>query len=73
MLPNSFNNYFIKLENMNNYNTRQKSRIEHFQTSFSTETRKKNVVLSRFERVDPQKYRQLFNSLFLQTLRNLEK
>ena len=34
MLPNSFNNYFIKLKNIHNYNTRQKSRNEYFQTSF---------------------------------------
>ena len=30
MLPNSFNNHFIKLENIHNYNTRQKTRNEYF-------------------------------------------
>ena len=46
MLPNSFNNYFIKLENIHNYNTRQKSRNEYFQTSFGNETGKKRYIFS---------------------------
>ena len=40
MLPNFFNNYFIKLENIHNYNTRRKSRNEYLQTSFGTEHRR---------------------------------
>ena len=43
MLPNSFNNYFNKLENIHNYNTRQKSRNEYFHTFFGTETGKKTL------------------------------
>ena len=30
MLPNFFKNHFIKLENIHNYNTRQKTRNEYF-------------------------------------------
>ena len=43
MLPNSFNHYFIKLEDIHNYNTRQKSRNEYFQSSFGTKTGKKTL------------------------------
>ena len=60
MLPNSFNNYFIKLENIHNYNTRQKSRNEYFQTSFGTETGKKTLQylgLNEWKSI-PQEYRQ---------------
>ena len=60
MLPNSFNNYFIKLENILNYNTRQKSRNEYFQTSFGTETGKKPLQylgLNEWKSI-PQEYRQ---------------
>jgi len=32
MLPVCFDNYFIKLENVHNYNTRQKFRIESMDT-----------------------------------------
>ena len=61
-LPNSFNNYFIKLENIHNNNTGQKSRNEYFQTSFDTETGKKNIALSRFERME--KYSATISSMF---------
>ena len=30
MLPDFFNNYFTKLDNVHNYNTRQKTRAEFF-------------------------------------------
>ena len=49
MLPNSFNNYFIKLENICNnigYYCRQKRRNEYLQTSFGTETEKKHCITS---------------------------
>ena len=37
MLPSSFNNYFIELDKIHNYNTRQKSRNEFYQTYVRTE------------------------------------
>ena len=60
MLPNSFNNHFIKLENIHNYNTRQKSRNEYFQTFFSNETGKKmlhHLGLNKWKSI-LQEYRQ---------------
>ena len=59
MLPNSFNNHFIKLENIHNYNTRQKTRNEYFQT-FSAPKRKKtlhHLGLNEWKSI-PQEYRQ---------------
>ena len=47
MIPNSFNNHFIKLENIYNYNTRQKTRNQNFQTFFGTKTgKKKRCIIS---------------------------
>ena len=46
MLPNSFNNHFIKRENIHNYNARQKTRNEYFQTFFGIETGKKRCIIS---------------------------
>ena len=43
MLSNSFHNHFIKLENIQNYNTRQKTRNEYFQVFFGTKTGKKTL------------------------------
>ena len=60
MLLNSFNNHFIKLENMHNYNTRQKTRNEYFQTFFGTGTEKKTLHhfgLNEWKSI-PQEYRQ---------------
>ena len=60
MLPNSFNNHFIKLENIHNYNTRQKTRNEYFQTFFGIETGKKmlhHLGLNEWKNI-PQEYRQ---------------
>ena len=36
MLPDFFNNYFTKLDNVHNYNTRQKTRAEFFQYSVAS-------------------------------------
>ena len=41
MLPDFFNNYFTKLDNVHDYNTRQKTRAEFFQSSVAFESRKK--------------------------------
>ena len=41
MLPDFFNNYCIKLENVYNYNSRQKTRAEFFQYSVASESRRK--------------------------------
>ena len=46
MLQNSFNKHFIKLENIHNFSTRQKTRNENFQTFFGTETGKKRCIIS---------------------------
>ena len=72
MLPNSFNNYFIKLENMHNYNTRQKSRNEYLQTSFGTETGKKTLQdlgLNEWKSI-PQEYRQCSFAKFKKFCKN---
>ena len=36
MLPNAFNNYFLKLDKIHRYNTRQKKRNEFFQSFVSS-------------------------------------
>ena len=41
MLPDFFNNYFTKFDNVHNYNTRQKTRAEFFQYSVASESRRK--------------------------------
>ena len=72
MLPNSFNNYFIKLENIQNYNTRQKSRNEYFQTSFPTETGKKALYylgLNEWKSI-LQEYRQCYFAKFKKFCKN---
>ena len=43
MLPDFFNNYFTKLDNVYNYNTRQKNRDEFFQYSVASELRRKTL------------------------------
>jgi len=40
-LPVYFDNYFIKLENVHNYDTRKKFRNEYFQSFKATETGRK--------------------------------
>ena len=72
MLPNSFNNYFIKLENIHSYNTRQKSRNEYFQTSFGTETGEKTLQylgLNEWKSI-PQEYRQCSFAKFKKFCKN---
>ena len=41
MHPDFFKNYFTKLDNVHNYNTRQKTRAEYFQYSVASESRRK--------------------------------
>jgi len=43
MLPVSFDNNFIKLENVHNYNTRQKFRHDYFQSFKATEIGRKEL------------------------------
>jgi len=43
MLPVSFDNYFIKLENVNSYNTRQKYRYEYFQSFIQSDAGRKTL------------------------------
>ena len=74
MLPIFFNNYFIKLEDIHNYNTgtRQKSRNEYFQTSFGTETRKKTLHylgLNEWKSI-PKEYRQCSFTKFKKFCKN---
>ena len=42
-LPDFFNNYFTELDNIHNYNTRQKSRAEFFQCSVASESKRKTL------------------------------
>lgn len=59
MLPNSFDNYFIKLETVHSYNTRQKQRNEYFQSYFGSELGKKTlqyICLHVWKQI-PQEYR----------------
>jgi len=44
VLPDSFDNCFIKLENVHKYNTRQKKRNEFYQPYISSNIRKKNLT-----------------------------
>ena len=41
MLPDFFNNYFTKLDNVHNKNTRQKTRARFFQYFVASESRRK--------------------------------
>ena len=43
MLPDSFNCYFTKLENVHKYNTKQKQRNEYFQFRISSESGRKTL------------------------------
>ena len=72
LLPNSFYNSFTKLENIHNYNTRQKSRNEYFQTFFGTETGKKTLHylgLNKWKSI-PQEYRQCLFTIFKKFCKN---
>ena len=46
MLPDFFNNYFTKLDNVHIYNTRQKTRVEFFQYSAASESGEKLFIIS---------------------------
>jgi len=53
MLPDSFDNYFIKLENVHSYNTRQKHRNEYFQSFvYTVWCREKNTSSYLFKDMD---------------------
>ena len=72
MLPNSFKNYFIKLEEIHSYNTRQKSKNEYFQASFGTETGIKTLHylgLNEWKSI-PQEYRQCSFTKFKKFCKN---
>ena len=43
MLPDSFNYYFTKLENVHKYNTKQKRRNKYFQFRISSESERKTL------------------------------
>ena len=43
MLPDFFNNYFTKPDNVYNYNTRQKTRAEFFQYFVASESRRNTL------------------------------
>jgi len=43
MLPDSFDNYFIKLENVHSYNTRQKHRNEYIQSFIQSDAGRKTL------------------------------
>ena len=43
MLLDFIHNYFTKLDNVHNYNTRQKTRAEFFQYSVASESRRKTL------------------------------
>jgi len=43
MLPDSFDNYFIKLKNVHSYNTRLKHRNKYFQSFIQSDAGKKTL------------------------------
>ena len=43
MLSDFFNSYFTKLDNVYNYNTRQKTRADFFQYFVASESRRKSL------------------------------
>ena len=43
MFSDFFNNYFTKLDNVHNYNTRQKTRTKFFQYSVAFESKRKTL------------------------------
>jgi len=59
MLLNSFNDYFVKLENIHKQNTRQKCRNEYFQPFIGTKAGRKSlhhICLNIWSNI-PQNYR----------------
>ena len=58
-LPNSFNNYLLKLDKVHSYNTKQKARNVHFQSFAGLETGRKTLhhICLKLCRDIPQKYR----------------
>jgi len=46
MIPTSFKNYFIRLDNVHNHNTRQKHRNKYFQNFIGSEVGKKVFSIS---------------------------
>ena len=66
MLPTSFNNYFLKLDKVHNYNTRQKTHNVYFQSFVGLETGRKMVhhICLKLRRDIPQTHRHCFFSKF---------
>jgi len=62
MLPNSFDEYFIKLGKIHNYNTRQKQRNEFFSILYRLKKREKSASRHLFRCVE--KYSAELLSLF---------
>ena len=59
MLRNSFNNYFLRLDRIHKYNTRQKKRNEYFQSFVSSEAGRRalcHICLKLWKDI-PQKFR----------------
>ena len=59
MLPTSFNNYFLKLDEVHNYNARQKTRNVYFQSFVGLETGRKTLhqICLKLWRDIPQTHR----------------
>ena len=66
VLPTSFNNYFLKLDNGHKYNTRQKTRNVYFQSFVDLETGRKTLhhICERLWRGIPQTHRHCSFSKF---------
>ena len=66
MLPNSFNNYFLRLDKIHEYNTRQKKRNEYFQSFLSSEAGRRalsQICLKLWKNI-PQEIRHCFFYIF---------
>ena len=66
MLPESFDCYFTKLDNIHKHNTRQKHRNEYYQFHPSSESGKKNSLVYLLKCV--KKYTKRVSSLFIFTV-----
>ena len=66
ILPTSFNNYFLKLDKVHNYNTRQTSRNVYFQSFVGSETGRKTLhhICLQLWRDIPQTHRHCSFSKF---------
>ena len=71
MLPDFFNNYFTKLDNVHNYNTRQKTLVKFFQYSAASESRRKTPhhICIKVSKNVPKKFRHYTFSTFKKYLK----